>query len=303
MIYMKKDAAQTCAASFFTVMLFSFAFSGSAFLAKGRRAKFCGGKSHGAEDTAGIILFGTNTCLVGNTVFGSLYQILTGTYQTHDREETKRYYKVAVAVIVIHNSAAKAALHVLGNIAHTAAAAATAAVSFGFHHVGVKHNGLHRLHHSGRNTARWAAESGNSAVIVGIAGAAEHINVALAPPKYNFFLYDSNSLKFLCTVASNTGFKGKLYIKTDHNLIETTIEADRVNGDVSPGNACILHTNISSPIKHIPTEIGQLHAHILKAVAVTAGIENTVCFNADHFSFPTTHIGCTSAGASVFSHI
>ena len=82
--------------------------------------KFSSRKSHGAEYSAGIVVFGGNAYLIRNTVFRCRYHILSRAnypYYGEDTERNRDKSSVAVAELI-----AKAADNTVGHIAATATA-------------------------------------------------------------------------------------------------------------------------------------------------------------------------------------
>ena len=107
--------------------------------------KFCRGKIHRPEKTAGIILFGSYTFLVGNTVFCSIYEVLSRTYYSYYRKNSKRYGDISGVVAVI-KCAGKSRRNILGYII-AAAAATVAAVIVCFSYFSVEYYGIDYLYY------------------------------------------------------------------------------------------------------------------------------------------------------------
>ena len=100
---------------------------------RGCGTKFLRRESHGAENTAGIIVARTHALLVGNAVLGCLDKILGGAGQTNDREDTQRDHQISARVSVAQNTVETVAKR-RGNI--VAAATAVAAACFLDHSAG-----------------------------------------------------------------------------------------------------------------------------------------------------------------------
>ena len=80
------------------------------------------GECHRVEQTAGIVLIGCYTFLIGNTILGCVDQILGRAHESNHREYSKTYKEISVSVLI-----AKASVHsdgnALGNIAAATASA------------------------------------------------------------------------------------------------------------------------------------------------------------------------------------
>ena len=90
------------------------------------RAKLAHGKRHATKHSAGIIVAGLDTFLIGNAILGRLDEILSGANDTNDREDAKRHRQIALTVSV-RQSARNAMTHRFGNLTAT-----TAALTFRF---------------------------------------------------------------------------------------------------------------------------------------------------------------------------
>ena len=60
------------------------------------------------------------------------------------------------------------------------------------------------------------------------------------------------------------------------NGVEASIELNGIQPDIGPGNAGVLDPHLRGAVNDLPTQIREEYPHVLKAVPITAGIQNAV---------------------------
>ena len=123
------------------------------------------GECHRVEQTAGIVLIGCYTFLIGNTILGCVDQILGRAHESNHREYSKTYKEISVSVLI-----AKASVHSDGNaLGNIAAATAAARRRTGYLLVNAcgKNYGIDHLNYCFRKILCSAAELGGIAEAVG----------------------------------------------------------------------------------------------------------------------------------------
>ena len=248
---------------------------------KRRRTELRGRKRHIFEYSAGVILLGRDTLLVGNAILCCADKILCGTNDANDREYTERDGKISS--LSVDKSAVDLGRDRLGNV--VTATTATAAAVVRLANLGGKNDGINHLYDRRGNVLRGAYGLGDSTVVREIGAALEHTYVALSTKKNNALLEYCNTLKFLTSAAAQTRLEGYLDVELDGDRIKSAIEFYRINTDIGPGNAGILRANVGCMLDDIVAEVGKQNLYVLKAVAVAAGIEYAICFNAYRFAF------------------
>ncbi len=85
---------------------------------------------------------------------------------------------------------------------------------------------------------------------------------------------------------------------TDRYRVEASVELDGINADSRPDDLGVTCANRACMSDNIVTAVGQIYADIFKAIAVTAGIENTVSLDTDSFARRSR----AAAGESAICH-
>jgi len=264
------------------------------------RAKFGRRERHVSEYRAGIVFLCRDTLLIGYAVFGGIDEILCGTNDSYYREDTKRDGEISSLLFIIAEIAVDCVCKRFGYIMATATTtAATIAVIVGLVYLGVKNNRINNLNNSYRYVLCSAAKLGNVAKIGCVGIALENAYVALAAVKDNFLFKNCHSLKFLRSSCSHASLEAELDIKLDIYRIKASVESYRLNADISPRYAGILCTNVCCMVDNALSVIGKNYLYVFKAVPVTAGIKDFVCFYTNCFF---GRLPLRTARKSIFSH-
>jgi hypothetical protein len=232
------------------------------------------------EHGARIILTSFDALLVGNAVFRCRDEILGGTDDADNRENAKRNSQIATA-ISIRKSSAYTMAHGLGNVA-----AATAAMTFGllFTDTSTENNGIDDLYHRDRHVTALAAGSGLGTKIGCVGITLEDVDIALTTVKDDALLKNCHTFKFLTSATAHTSLQFKFNVESDVDGVETAVELDGVDMDGRPADRGALDADATGALQDLVAEVGQKYPYVFKAVTVAAGIQNTIGFNADHFT-------------------
>jgi len=87
------------------------------------RSEFVYRKAHLIEGGTGILFVGFDTLLIGYAIFGSLNKQLSGSLDTHNREEAEGNVKTLAVEIVSADRSVDTAGDLVGNIVNTATTA------------------------------------------------------------------------------------------------------------------------------------------------------------------------------------
>ena len=166
-------------------------------------------------------------------------------------------------------------------------AAATAARGDILRDLGAKHDGIYHLYYRLGNVLCSATRLGKVTEAIRAGRASEYANVALSSVKDNLFLNHCNALEFLASSLAYARLKYKLYEKSYGNRIESTIKANGINIDISPGNSRFLGANVARSFYNIIAHIGKVNANVLEAVAITARVKNSVRLYTNGLFSPT----------------
>lgn len=264
-----------------------------------RRGEFRNGEFHGAEEIAGIVGAAGYALLVGNDEISGGNEILGGTNKTDKGENTQRDHQdatlvvlasvtaLATTVVPVVMPAERAGETARNGVRHVAGAAAAAnrLVAERLQHPHTQHDGLHHLDHGGGDTPllvaglRLGAEGG--AVRTGT----EHTHRGIAAEEHDLLFQNSDPVEFgglgaAAVTAADASLENELDVEADVNGVEATIELDGIQTDIGPGDAGILDPNLGGAVNDLPTQIGEKNADVLKAIAIAAGIQDTVGFHA-----------------------
>lgn len=294
------------------------------------RGKLPDGEGHATEQGAGISGRPGHALLVGDDKFRGRYQVLSRAHHPHQGEDAQRHGQNAAGA---GRSAARDGTAVGRGAAVVAIAATTVAVTgqragqarrngsgdvsrppvndagrvAGLQHPAAQGDGVYHLHHGGGYGAllvaglRFGTEAGT------VTATAEDADIALSAVQHHLLFQHGDAVELLGTVPMDAGLKDELDKETDGDGVETPVELYRVNADVGPGDAAILYPYLVGGLDQILAHIGQEHTHILKAIPVTAGVQDAGCLDTDRLPGPLlataiAGIGRT-AGKSVFRHM
>ena len=179
------------------------------------RAKLIYGKCHSVEKSARIIFVGSYALLIGNAIFGCAYEVLRGTHDSDNRENSYTYKEISVAVLV-GKASAKSCCNALGDISAAATRAARRTAHL-FIHAGCKHDGIYHLYYRLGNVLCSATRLGKVTEAIRAGRASEYANGALSSIKDNLFLNHCNALEFLASSLAYARLKYKLYEKESDN--------------------------------------------------------------------------------------
>jgi hypothetical protein len=157
-------------------------------------------------------------------------------------------------------------------------------ISFPFANAGAENNGINDLYNRDGNITALTARTGFGAEIRCVGVAFENIDIALAAVKNDALFEDRYALELLASATAHTSLKLDLDIKADVNGIEAAVELDGVDMDGRPADRGALDADATGALQDLVAEVGQKHPYVFKAVTVAAGIQNTVGFDADHFT-------------------
>ena len=158
------------------------------------------------------------------------------------------------------------------------------------------------LYHCRGNILLATAELRDGAEVGRVGVAAENADVAFAAVKNDVLFYDGDAVKLLGPSGAYAGLEGQLDIKANGYGIKTAVETNGIDPHIRPCDARILDTNGRSMFYDFIPDIGKENANVLKAISVTAGIENTVGLDTDHIPIPRACCGRRTARKSVFGH-
>lgn len=256
----------------------SAAGAGASSSGSGGHSEFGNRERHLAENTAGVVFAGLEAFLVGNGIFGCVYYELRGSDKSYYREYAERNGKNSLTRRLT-KLRREARGNGCGNIRIAASAEAYARFFIG--HLYTENNGVNDLGNSNGTVTLTASGLGKGAEARITGGASEYADGALSAVKYNVFVNNSHSVEFLRSAFSDTSLKNESYIVANGNRIEASVELNGVNSDRCPYNFCIAGADGSCARDNIVTEPRQIDADVFEAIAVAAGIENTVRLDAD----------------------
>ena len=112
--------------------------------------------------------------------------------------------------------------------------------------------------------------------------ALEYADASFASEKNDLLFNCGKPVKALHIAGTYARLAGYFRIDLDRKLVEAAVEGDGIDVDVCPQNPGGFCAHRAGLVYNLLTEVGQKNSYILKAVLVTAGIEDTVCVDADH---------------------
>ena len=290
----------------------------------GRTELGCG-EIHRSEQAARIILLSRNALLVGNDEIGGGDEILGGTHQAYQREDAQGHHQntpvvvpaavtpvVAVGLAVGVTAAERPRQTACDGVGHVAGAAAAAhgLVAGGLQHPHTQHDGLHDLHHGGRHVPFFVAGLGLGAEGRPVGAGAEYAHRGVPAEQHHLLFQHGDAVKFgglgaSTVTATDTGLKDQLDVEADVDGVESPIELDGIQPNIGPGNAGILHPYLGGAVNDLSPKIREEYPHVLKAVPITAGVQNTVGLHANGTGVPalaTTICGRSAGNETIFRH-
>ena len=231
-----------------------------------------------AEECTGVILFSRHTLLVGNTVFGSIYNILGASDYSYDRENAQGDSKISS--VAVRKRSIDRRTNMFGNIV---AATTTATMLPRLFDLYSEYYRVYYLYNSGRKIPYRTTGFGDRAEVRGICAAFEYAYVTFTTEKYNLLFKNCNTVKFLTASAAQTSLKGYFNVKSDSNSIKSPVESYGINTNICPGYTCAFCANVCCVLKYFVSKIGKQNFYIFKAVFISTGIKNSVSFDAYHF--------------------
>lgn len=260
-------------------------------------AEFTHGKRHGAKYVTGLILLNRHTFLFGDAALGCLDEILSGTNNANDREDAERHGQKSSAVMIVEaKRRIEGSDDRLGKVVFLTAAATVAVLGI-FHDLGSKQNGINDLYDRRRIIFLTAVGLGTSAKAIAYV-ALEHTDVALATIEDDVLFQHGNALKLLRSSTANACLDANLYIKTNGNRKETTVELNGIDPNKGRNDLRTFCTDRRGVLQYFISEIGQIDTNVFKAIAVTTGIQHSVGVDAYRVSAATGR----RTGKSVFCH-
>ena len=192
----------------------------SAHISERWRIEFVYGERHVLEHLAGIVCGGGNTFLFGNGVFGSVNEILRGTFIADDGKEAEGDGKQLFGRCEAE-SAADTAANVIGKILCGKAGIATALANL--HDLGVQNDGVSNLKNCCGEIRFRKFRIGAVAEIL-MRGAFEDIDVSFAAVKNDFLFNDGDAFDFLRSAEAGANLRNDLYVHGDADLIKAAVE-------------------------------------------------------------------------------
>ena len=279
-------SATALSGAFGTVMTFAMSVQLS--------RKLTSGKRHIAEHTAGIVLLHRNTLLFGNRIFGGIDQILGRSDNADHREDPQRNREESVHTGVVKANRRVQNLNKLfGHIAATAAVA----IGGSLKDLASQKDRIHHLNHSGGNVSATVAGFGIAAEAARLLGGTENIHIAFASIEDHTLFRNNDPLNLLGASAANANLKHNLNIESHRNGIKTSIESDRINGNIAPKDLRALCAHSTSMLQKLISVVGEIHTGIFVAIPIPTSIQNSIGFNAN--GIPA---GAGRTRESVFRH-
>ena len=282
------------------------------------------GKLHGTEEIARIIGAAGHTLLVGNDEISGRDEILGGTNQPYQRENTQGNDQDAPVVILAAVTALAATVvtvvvpaqraretpgdgmrHVTGT---TVAADWLMAERLQYPHP--QHNGIDYLHHRSGDAAFLVTGFGLGAEGGTVGAGTEYAHRGIASEEHDLLFQNRDPVKFgglraASVTSADASLENELDVEADVHGVESPIELDRIQTDIGPGDAGILDPNLSGTVNDLTTQIGEENADVFKAIAIAAGIQNAVGLHthrAGVATFTATARVSTAGDETIFRH-
>ena len=258
-------------------MLFGSVLAGRRGWGRGENAKLRNGEGHLSENAAGIAVGRLEAFLIGNRVFACRNQILTGTNETNDREDSERDGEITSAAF-----GAKLSRETGDNGERNVVAGTNATASaFFVHDLNTENDGINHLNNGGGKTAARGAGLGERAKACVFGIASENVDRALTAVKHDVLVKHRHTVKLLRTAAADAGLKGHTNEITDRDRMKAAVELYRIDADRGPNYLGFLGANGAGAGDYVVAESGEENANVFKAIAVAAGVEYTVGLDAD----------------------
>ena len=245
---------------------------GAAHITERGRIKFVYGERHVLEHLAGIVCGGGNTFLFGNGIFGSVDEILRGTFNANNGKEAEGDGKQLFGLCGAE-SAADAAANVIGEI--FCGKAGIAATFANLHDLGIQNDGVGNLKDRCGEIRFGKIRIGAIAEIL-MRGAFEDIDVALTAVENDFLFDDGDAFDLLRSAKAGANLRDDLYVHGDADLIKAAVEGDAVNIDIGADDLRILGTHAAAAFDQLVSHVGKINGNVFKAIFITAAIKNSI---------------------------
>ena len=233
---------------------------------------------HLAEHAARIGRVVAEAFLVGDAVFGRGNQILCGSDNANDREQTKGNGQVSTIFVTAAENAVQIGVDTLGNVASTATAAT--ALLHVLNNANAQHQRLDNLYDGFGHVCLAFCGHGTAAEITVVLTGLENADVAFATVQHHVLFQHRDALKLLST-AVDACLKHDVDIKTNRNGVKAVIELYGLNPDVRPTDFGAFDAHVGRVFNDLLSVIGQINADVFKAIPNSAGIQNAIGLNAD----------------------
>lgn len=242
-------------------------------------AEFGNGKRHASKERTGVFAVAARRAfLVGNTVICGLYKKLGGALEPYYREYTEGNVE-ARTVCYYTRLATKAAFYLFGELAAFTGLAGAVAIADPC----TEYYGLYRFDNGDGITVGYRVEVSDAAEGVFRAGG-EGYGVSFTAVKDHVLFKYRNSREELTVSYSETSLCLYLDVVANNYLIEALIEGDFVCSDVSPKKLGGASSDACGVCKDLLGGRRDIYARILKAISVTAAIQNAHCVYANRSS-------------------
>ena len=181
------------------------------------------------EHFARIVCAGRKTFFFGYGIFRSVNEILGGTFNTDDGEETERDSQYLSSVMT--GSSAKTIANAFGKIVDIKAARMTVELA-DVNNLHIQYDGIYDLKDSGRQVIAGRFRLIASAEILCADLTAEDIDIALAAVKNYFLFDDGNAVNLLRSAKTSANFHGQFDIHRDMDLIKSSVKGDVIHMNI-----------------------------------------------------------------------
>ncbi len=110
------------------------------------------------------------------------------------------------------------------------------------------------------------------------------MHVAFTAEQNNTFIYNYDSVKFTAVSSANATLEHKLDVISYGNAVKSAGKINRINRNVSSDYLGTANSDYRGMIYNVLTILGEPYSLILITVLISAGIENTLCIDADGLS-------------------
>ena len=282
------------------------------------------GEGHGAEEIAGVVRASRYAFLVGDDEISGGNEILSGANQTNQREDAEGNHEDTPVVILATVTALaadlmasvtsaerprEAACNGVGYVAG-ATAAANRLVAKGLQYLHTQHDRLYDLYYRCGDVPFLVAGLRLGAEGRPVGAGAEYAHRGVPTEQHHLLFQHGDTVKFgglstAAVTAADAGLKDELDVEADVDGVESPIELDGIQPNIGPGNAGVLHPYLSGAVNDLFPKIREEYPHVLKAVPITAGVQNAVGLHANGTGVPalaTTICGGTAGNETIFRH-